>query len=690
MSLRTKLFLLSLSTLFLPWAGWQYAQQMELSLRQGQEQALLTTAEVLSRVVASQPEELYRVPEIRKHFDVEGGDMFAPLLPTQPLIDGFPDEWPVPSRDVPGLRPSEHGARLGVLGRFMYLYVEVRDANIRYARQTNTAEADDAEDQPARTDPDADRVVFLTRDEFDRERAWSVQAMAPGPVIVRASEVGSPWRALPDPIPQVVGVWRQTSTGYAIEVRAPLRIFGTQLAIFPMGADNSAPVSGKLGWLHTGSEALKQRLQEYSPAGLRVSVVDTRGWLLARAGSVASEVRSDYAGLQEDENGFLRSIYRTLLGRHGEPAHPYGLPYGMWGTPVDAARSGRQSAIWFEQGGGEPSLVRAAVPIMANDEVLGALVVEEPGEQLVLARELALTRLLNLTLIATLFSIVVTLVFAARLSHRIRRLSRAAGTALTPEGRIETTIPERDSRDELGALARSYSALLSRVQEYTSYLQTLGGKLSHELRTPLTIVSSSLENLASEGTLAPAAKDYLERARTGTNRLHAILTAMSEATRVEQSIEHTERVEFDLAVLVRDMAAAYQQSFPQHRIESAVPDAPCRISGSPELIAQMLDKLMDNALDFATPGTPIGLSLEAGPHSCTVLVTNRGPVLPTQLDGHVFESLVSGRAGAIDKPHLGLGLFIVRLIAEFHRGKPVARNFPDGSGVMVMVELPLQ
>ena len=53
MSLRTKLLLLSLLTLILPWAGWQYAQQMETTLRRGQEEALLTTAQVLSRVVAS-------------------------------------------------------------------------------------------------------------------------------------------------------------------------------------------------------------------------------------------------------------------------------------------------------------------------------------------------------------------------------------------------------------------------------------------------------------------------------------------------------------------------------------------------------------------------------------------------------------------------------------------------------------
>ena len=100
MSLRTKLLLLSLLTLILPWAGWQYAQQMETTLRRGQEDALLMTAQVLSRVVASEPELLYRVADLRRNFDPARGDLFAPLIVTRPLIDGFADEWP-PTRLQP-------------------------------------------------------------------------------------------------------------------------------------------------------------------------------------------------------------------------------------------------------------------------------------------------------------------------------------------------------------------------------------------------------------------------------------------------------------------------------------------------------------------------------------------------------------------------------------------------------------
>ena len=682
MSLRTKLLLLSLLTLILPFAGWQYAQQMETTLREGQEQALLTTAEVLSRVVASQPEELYRTVELRDRFNPSKGDWFAPLLPTTPLVDGFADEWPEPSRTVAGLDRKSPLVRLGVSGRFMHVYVEAQDANVRY-------EAPVGEDA---TQPNpSDRIVFFTRDEYGRERAWSVSAAAPGPAIVRTAEVGSPWRVNMEEVPYVSGVWRATSTGYAVELRAPLGMFGTKLAIFAVDLGSGIVASRTApGWLHMASEPLRQRLAQYAPRDARVAVVDANGWLLARTGSVVVDVgiASSYSGMRTNEEGFSRSIYRALFDRNETRRHAYGLPYGMWGEPVDAARRGKPLAIWFEQMGGEPSLVHAAVPIVVNDRTLGALIVEAPGERLVLVREMALTRLLNLTLLATLFSIAVTLVFAIRLSHRIRRLSRAAATALTPEGRIEANIPEVHASDELGALARNYSTLLGRLKEYTSYLQTLGTKLSHELRTPLTIVSSSLENLSSESELKGNAASYFDRARSGTHRMHAILTAMTEATRVEQSIENTDRIRFDLAELTRNIGQAYRQSFTRHAIETRTPDEQCIVEGSPDLIVQMLDKLMDNAADFCLAGGRIELALTADQRHCRLTVTNEGPPLPPQLDGRLFESLVSHRPANEAKPHLGLGLYIVRLIADFHRAVVTATNLPDESGVVFAVQLP--
>jgi signal transduction histidine kinase len=289
-------------------------------------------------------------------------------------------------------------------------------------------------------------------------------------------------------------------------------------------------------------------------------------------------------------------------------------------------------------------------------------------------------------------AVVLTLAFAAWLSRRIRRLSIAATTALSPEGRIEQRLPETAAHDELGDLARSFASLLHRINEYAAYLQTLGSKLSHEFRTPLAIVSSSLDNLSAQqepGAANNAAmqKQFIDRARDGTARLQAILSAMTEATRVEQSIEQSEQVDFDLGDLVRSAATAYQQTFNTHRIDMQVPTAPCPMRGAPELIAQLLDKLVDNAVDFCPQQGQILIELDCEAKHYRLSVSNEGPLLPPDAEMKIFDMLVSNRTASGAKPHLGLGLYIVQLIARFHRGEVSARNLPDATGVAFDVRL---
>jgi two-component system sensor histidine kinase ChvG len=112
------------------------------------------------------------------------------------------------------------------------------------------------------------------------------------------------------------------------------------------------------------------------------------------------------------------------------------------------------------------------------------------------------------------------------------------------------------------------------------------------------------------------------------------------------------------------------------------------VEGSPDLIVQMLDKLLDNALDFSGDDGRIALRLTADARTGRLSVTNTGPLLPPQLDGRLFESLVSHRPAPESKPHLGLGLYIVRLIADFHRATVTARNLADETGVEFAIELP--
>jgi signal transduction histidine kinase len=278
--------------------------------------------------------------------------------------------------------------------------------------------------------------------------------------------------------------------------------------------------------------------------------------------------------------------------------------------------------------------------------------------------------------------------FAAWLALRLARLRSASESALTHSGLV-TQFPETRARDELGDVARSFSTLLGRLNEYTSYLRTLAGKLAHEIRTPLTIVRSSLDNLET-AEVGSEARTYLERARQGSERLSAILVAMGAATRVEEAIGGAERVDFDLTALIDSAVGAYRGAFPERSFRADLPAAPVRLYGAPDLIVQMLDKLIDNAVDFSPAGATITVRLLLQEGTAVIEVENPGPRLPSELGGRVFESLWQSRPDGDSRVHFGLGLYIVRLIAQFHGGAPFAENLADGSGVRVGARLQLR
>ena len=105
-------------------------------------------------------------------------------------------------------------------------------------------------------------------------------------------------------------------------------------------------------------------------------------------------------------------------------------------------------------------------------------------------------------------------------------------------------------------------------------------------------------------------------------------------------------------------------------------------------IEQMLDKLVDNAVDFHRSDTPIRVHLECFGDIVQIAVANRGPALPEAKLQSIFDSMVSHR-GPDNRLHFGLGLHVVRIIAEHHGGTAMAVNLEDRSGVALLIRLPL-
>ena len=249
-------------------------------------------------------------------------------------------------------------------------------------------------------------------------------------------------------------------------------------------------------------------------------------------------------------------------------------------------------------------------------------------------------------------------------------------------------MPGAAAGDELGALSRSFAELLERLREHTEYLRTLASKLSHELRTPLAVVTTSLDNLEHE-VKSPAADEYLERLRQGAERLDGILAAMSEATELEQAIRETAAQPFDLAAVVASCCAAYRDVYPEREIAyrcDAALATDRRLRRARRAAARQARRQRRRA--SALPGSRIDVALAAAGNEIVLSVANRGPPLPAKMRGRLFDSLVSIREQRDGRPHLGLGLHIVALVADFHGGRCEADDLPDGSGVVFRVWFP--
>jgi two-component system sensor histidine kinase ChvG len=359
------------------------------------------------------------------------------------------------------------------------------------------------------------------------------------------------------------------------------------------------------------------------------------------------------------------------------------------GADVAAAMQGTPATRTRHTHDGRAVVISAAHPIWSGDEVTGAVVTEETTNSAMSVRSAALERLLLLTLAAFAGAGILLMAFATRLSMRIRRLRDEAESAIDARGHIVTRLAAGSgAADEIGDLSRSFSAVLERLAEHHSYLESMAGRLSHELRTPIAVVRSSLENLKLSGEDSAR---YIERAEQGLARLNRILERMTEASRLEQSLRTVERERFDLAGVVRGCVEGYRLAYPQARFALELPPGRrVEVEGAPDLAAQLLDKLVENAVDFSRGTAPVRVALDDHAGTAALTVSNQGPPLPEKMRTRLFESMISMReASGAGTPHLGLGLYVARLIAEFHGGTIAASNLPGGDGVALGVRLPL-
>ena len=327
---------------------------------------------------------------------------------------------------------------------------------------------------------------------------------------------------------------------------------------------------------HPGAVAeIAQILQGMSRTTARIWVIDRNLDVLARTGSLhspAAPAGSAPEGVdgawRRFERSVLHPLYALVLVQPTEEFADESAGATLHeAREVAGALAGILTTDRRPTPDGRAVIVSAAQPIWVGDEVRGAVIVEETANSVLAERNRAFERLFTIVLAALLVGSVALTAFASRLTARIRKLRDDAETAIDAQGRVRGTLAGSTAGDEIGDLSRSFQSVLERLSQYAGYRENMASRLSHELRTPLAVVRSSLDNLRLQ-PLAEPARVYIDRAQGGLQRLSEILTRMTEATRLEQSLSDVERESFDLGAVVRGVRRrlSARLSGAQHRM----------------------------------------------------------------------------------------------------------------------------
>jgi dedicated sortase system histidine kinase len=716
--LRRQLALVSVMVLVLPWALGQYLQVFDQLLREGQTRALNATALAVAARLGADTALLDEARLSRRATLAAEHELYAHPLPAPPAIDGRAQDWSAYGYTPRQFsRPAPHGATTaqpaalqltaGFYRDELFLLAQVNDSERHYHRPGS--------DHLAR----GDHLIVANQQRGKGSRYYAIRASAPGRVQAVYRDAHGDIR----PDYRIRGRWRETNSGYQVELRMPRAMAEQHFAVSAVnkngasvsalgtagpwaeraGGPDAGVLPGTKGRLIWQSAALSDALTVFARPGMRLQVTDKQGWQIAQAGQLEP--------VSAPRNRALQWLLDFAGKRHTLPPWQPSHNGRQQQPPTSRALAGNSDNRWYRAGSDD--IASVAVPLYlgwpsagaVESQLAGAVVLEQRLQPWQGLGSTAIGRLAWVSAVSGALLILALIGYASWLSARIRTLARAATNAQQqPLRQVLEHWPRYRLNDELADLSGQYRELLTQVQGHTDYLKSLTGKLSHELRTPLAIVRSSLDNLGDRLTEPQAAQAvYVQRARLGCERLSAIITAMSEADRVEASIRASEPETVDLAQLVQDMTEAYRSAYPGHtfrcHIARAAPEAYIT-AAAPELLVQLLDKLVDNATDFSPPDEPIELHLQICHHEplgkgYRLSVTNTGPSLPEALEGQLFNSLTSARSaqpspptGAPGQVHLGLGLHIVELIARSHQGRAQAQNL--GQGVCFSVEFPAQ
>ncbi len=282
-------------------------------------------------------------------------------------------------------------------------------------------------------------------------------------------------------------------------------------------------------------------------------------------------------------------------------------------------------------------------------------------------------------LVALLLLLFVAVMLAAwpvarRLTRRLEALK--AGVERFGDGELGHRVAEQ-GRDEVATLAHSFNQAAARIEQLVNSHRTLLANASHELRSPLARLRMALAIRQEEGGGRPPSPLDAEVERN-LRELDELVGEVLLASRLEAGAQPLTRLEVDALALAAEMAA-------QQGVELSDTPESASLQADERLLRRALRNLLENAKRYGREG--LELQLQRLPGHLEFRVLDRGPGVPAELRQRIFEPFYRQPGHAEMAGGVGLGLALVKQIAEAHGGRAWCEA-RDGGGSVFAISLP--
>lgn len=255
-------------------------------------------------------------------------------------------------------------------------------------------------------------------------------------------------------------------------------------------------------------------------------------------------------------------------------------------------------------------------------------------------------------------------------------------------GRLAHALAEANNRleDRVAERTRDIERALAGEQAARGRLRTFLDMATHEFKTPLAVIDSAVQMLE---VLVDAKQEgvgsRLALIRRSARRIIDLVETCLAGERIDEELP-IRKGPFQPATLI-ERVIERQRAQGVEILPADLADLPPRMVADPELLGIALDALLDNARRYAPAGEPVELAAWQDGDDLVIAVCDRGPGVPADEVERIFEKYYRGRQSQ-GSPGTGIGLSLVRTIAELHGGSVACRS-RDGGGAMFVLTVPL-